>query len=378
MSDTPTAGQQPEEAAAQQIQQIERQEQRQGRHLAILLFVATLLGSLLGAVADLSEAQVLVYPLLRRVYPSPTLDILGSYTLLDEDNGISDAWIAEFREHAANPIGVPVVGEYRQHPNIETMPMDEVEAKQIAEDAQQGSVLISTEPLDDDDLAELAQKGLNIQCAAEIGYDIVTFVGHLNDVNPPLSTQDLKGILTGEITDWEQLGRDAYPINLIADPDSGTTELVLAGIAGTKELGAKYVRCDSDVECMNLALSTPGSLTWVSASWLKNQPEHYVNTIRIKGENSPPLDPMQETFDPDHYPPELIRPLYIYALRSASTPPASADLAARFVTFVRGIRGQEILEKRNFYTYFDPPIKTKVDLPDGFGIRVDDVPLVCR
>ena len=377
MNEAHPADQQPDDAASREIRQIEQQEKRQGRHLAILLFSATLLGSLLGAIADLSEAQVLVYPVLHRIYPSPSLSVLGSYTLLDKDTGISEAWIQAFNDKVGTARDIPVLGKFKQHPDIEILAMDEVEGKRIA-GSEQGAVFIATEPLSDSDLAELAEKGITVRCAADIGYDVIAFVGHLDDINPPLSMQDLQGILTGQITDWEELGREKHPINVIADPDSGATDLVLTKLTGSNEFSSNFLKCESETHCLDLALSTPGSLVWVSASWLKDQPKHYVNTFRIKRDGYPPQDPMQEDFDPDNYPPELIRPLYIYALSSASTSAESAELAVKFVHFVRGVRGQEILEKHDFYTYFDPPIQTKIDLPDGFGIRLNDVPLVCR
>ena len=377
MTETASSAQQQDEMCAQEIEKIEQQEKQQGRHLAILLFLATLLGSLLGAVADLSEAEVLVYPVLKRICPSPVLTILGSYALLDDDTGIPEEWIREFRNKGSKEIEIPLLGTYELSPDITTKAMDEVEGKKFALSGQ-ASVFVSSEPFSESDLALLVENSVDIQCAADFGYDVIAFVGHLSDINPPLSTQDLKAILTGQVTDWESLGRDKHPINVIADPDSGATELVMTKFTDGSGPASNFIECQSDEQCLDLALSTPGSLTWVSASWLKAQPDRYVNTFRIKSEGYPPQDPMQETFDPDNYPPELIRPLYIYALTSASTPPETSEVAARFVSFVRGVRGQQILEKHSFYTYFDPPIEIKPDLPNGFGIRTNDVPLVCR
>ena len=124
-------------------------------------------------------------------------------------------------------------------------------------------------------------------------------------------------------------------------------------------------------------MATPGSIYGVSTSWLKEQPARHLNSVAVKDGTHPPQDPLQDTFKPDWYPKDLVHPLYIHAFSDSPVAPSSADLATEFVQFVRGTGGREILEKNNFYTCFDPPIRVTPERPPSFGPRSKDAPVVC-
>ena len=80
----------------------------------------------------------------------------------------------------------------------------------------------------------------------------------------------------------------------------------------------------------------------------------------------------------ENYHPKMIRPLYMYVLSGGPIAPISSDLAKQFFAYLRGVRGQELLGKYHFYTYFDPPTEVKLELPEGFGIRPNQLPIVCK
>ncbi len=310
MSEAHPADQQPDDAASREIRQIEQQEKRQGRHLAILLFSATLLGSLLGAVADLSEAQVLVYPVLRRIYPSPSLSVLGSYTLLDKDTGISEAWIQAFNDKVGTARDIPVLGKFKQHPDIEILAMDEVEGKRIA-GSEQGAVFHCDGTVLRFRLAETGRKGHHRRCAADIGYDVIAFVGHLNDINPPLSMQDLQVFLTGRSqtgNNWR--GKTSNQCD--RRPGQWCDGFGTDQTNRQHEFSSNFLKCESETALPGPRAEHTRSLVWVSASWLKDQPRHYVKHSGLSGMAILRRTPCRG-FRPDNYPPELIRPLYIYA-----------------------------------------------------------------
>jgi hypothetical protein len=68
----------------------------------------------------------------------------------------------------------------------------------------------------------------------------------------------------------------------------------------------------------------------------------------------------------------------MYVLRGAQMDPRSTELSVRYLEFVRGVQGQQILEAHHFYTYFEPPAGVAVQLPPGFGLREDGPPIVCK
>jgi ABC-type phosphate transport system substrate-binding protein len=240
-------------------------------------------------------------------------------------------------------------------------------------------LLVASEPLTDERITDLQASGIKLTCAAEIGYDVITFVTDVNNTLPEISRRDMASILSGSITNWSQVGGADQPIRILAREGSGTTELVLQSFTGMKAYQDHFIPCASNDECLDTALSTPGSLYWVSTTWLRTQPPRYLRPILIRrAANLPPEDPFSENFDPDNYTLELIRPLIMYVLRSDKIPEYSTNLAKEFLLFVRGVRGQEILENHHFYTYFDPPADVAVPLPADFGPGPDGLPIVCK
>jgi len=359
------------------IKDLEEKERKQGGRLAIFLFLATLLGSLLGAAADLSEADGLFLPIVERLDPGPQLHISGSDTVLGDRVDVATEWKQEFIRMAQTVVRVPILGSIERSPHIDIETTDYLTSFESAREGG-ASLLIVTEPMTEMTQEKMEEGGITTRCAAVIGFDVIAFVTYLDNEGPPLSRQDISNILTGQITDWSKLGWPTHPINVLADPASGATDIVLQKLTGSKEFRSHFIKCTSNVKCLDMALATPGSFYGVSASWLKDQPARYLNSIAIENGTHPPQDPLQDNFNPDWYPKDLIRPLYIYAFSGNPVASSSADLATEFVQFVRGARGQEILEENDFYTYFHPPIHVTPELPPGFGPRSNDTPVVCK
>lgn len=242
----------------------------------------------------------------------------------------------------------------------------------------QVDLLVASEPMTDAQLQTLQQNGINITCAAEVGYDIITFVTDVNNPVPQISTRDMASILNGSITNWAQVGGNGQPIRVLARRGSGTTDLVLQNFTGDGTFRERFVVCESNAACLDTTLSTPGALYWVSTAWLKTQPPRYLRPILTQRGNLPVQDPLSETFDPNEYTDELVRPLYMYVLSGEAIAPESTTLAKEFLQMVRGVRGQEVLETHHFHTHFDPPGNVQTVYPPGFGPGIDGVPIVCR
>jgi ABC-type phosphate transport system substrate-binding protein len=229
-----------------------------------------------------------------------------------------------------------------------------------------------SEPLPQDRYQALTQAGVDVNCAGVIGYDEIAFVTDVNNPVPEISLRQMAGMLSGHLTNWSEVGGPDTPIRILARRGSGTTELVLQAFTGSPDFPAHFTECEDNTQCLDMALSTPGSLYWVSTAWLRTQPPRYLRLILIphgqRLEN--PLLPVCGTveegapcFEPDHYAPELVRPLYMYVLSGAQLNDNATDLAYEFLQYVRGVRGQAILENHHLYTHFDPPAQVQVDFP---------------
>ncbi len=240
-------------------------------------------------------------------------------------------------------------------------------------------VLAMSEPLEDapDNVHyhELVDAGVEIVCAAEIGYDIIAFITDKNNPIEQVVRHSLQLILKGRILNWSEVDtRFDYPITVLARRGSGTTDLVLDKIAYYNSNGgrvfpadANYEECFGNDDCLDRTLSTIGSLYWGSVAWIKIQPAEYLRVLPIASEDGIANPPMGENEKADirTYPRALIRPLYLYVVDNGAASDEQLELAREFLFFVRGLEGQKILDQ-HFYTYFNQPQQLEVPLLPGF------------
>lgn len=337
---------------------------------AVFIFLGTLLGSLIGAAADFGGAIDTWDRFQSRFYPE--LCVVGSNTILGEGLGMAADWEAAFE--AQNQVRVTI------------NPVGSTAGIELAETGGCAHVLAMSEPMTSEQRLELDQNGVDLQCAAEIGYDIIVFV---TDVNNPISIapdRDLNGILLGNITNWNRLSTGFnYPVTIFVREGSGTTDVLLREFANYDSQGATrfppdadYETCDTNGSCLDRTLTTNGSLYWVSTSWVRTQPPQYLKVLSVLSGDEASQNPLRDEVDLDEYPPYLQRPLFMYVLDSENISDEQQQLAQDFLRFVRGVEGQTILEDHFFYNHFDQPSDVDVDLPAGFGPIDEPGRRICR
>ncbi|MBC8098788.1 MAG: substrate-binding domain-containing protein [Armatimonadetes bacterium] len=338
------------------------------RLYALLIFVGTLLGSLIGAVADLSSAAQTVQQIGDAFNPPPTLCIAGSDTILGDELQLANNWLAEFSQDKRLTITVDAIGSGNG-----------------VRRAQEGGcvdVLAMSEAMTPEQYNGLQSAGVTIECAAEIGYDIIAFVTDISNTIPTLLQRELASMLDGRLRDWSDVRGAPGKIYILARPGSGTTAHVLSNVAryndsDTFPLGANYVQCNSNEECLNLTLSTPGSLYWVSTAWMRTKPPQYLRVLPILRGDESPINPLTDEFALEEYPSALARPLYLYVLTTSSTSAETTQVSKDFLSYVRSLRGQQILEDSSFITYFDTTADIPITLPQGFSAG-EGVRQVCK
>jgi ABC-type phosphate transport system substrate-binding protein len=368
-----------------QLTELVKVEQKSGNRLAIFVFLATFLGTLLGVVADLSGASAMVAPILETFSPSPELHIVGSDTILGDNLGMAAEWRDKFQAQEQWQVPIPLIGPIARTVKVTIAGIGTLKGVESAATGQAVNILAASEPLTPERTQQLAGAGITIQCAAEIGYDVIAFITDFNNRTPHMSSQDMSKIITGEIDDWSIVGGDPQKIRVLARPGSGTTEVILSNFTGSPEWRSHFIPCGEsggNQACLDLTLRIPGSLYWVSSAWMQTQPTRYLAVVSTRiAPNAPETpNPLEEEFDPDQYPRELIRPLYMYILSGKTMDAESTEYAKKFLRYVRSVHGQEILEDHHFYTFFDPPGnpgEIKIDLPapfnqpDANGLRPD-------
>lgn len=353
-----------------------------GHGLAFVLFLATLFGSLIGVAADLSDAKELLYEVITHFDPDPTLVVAGSDTILGEKLGLAESWSESFRERSSSEQLLPVVGAIERRPNLEILPVGSHRGLELALEGRV-HLLAMSDPMSRSEQDRLSQAGITIRCAGQVGYDIIVFVSDLNNYVPVFSKFAVGAIFQGFIQDWSQVSDDwsglEEQIRVLARYGSGTTALLLRRFINDDDFPEHFIECASNEDCLNRALTTPGSIYWVSAAWLRTQPKRYVRTLLIRREGGlPPSDPFNPEFNPNNYPEELIRALYFYVLEGAQIEARSSELAKELFLYARSLQGQEQLEEHNFSTLFKAPAEVEIDLPEGFGLQESGQNVICK
>lgn len=326
--------------------------------VALLIFMGTLIGSLLGAAADLGEAFDTVDRVKEYFYPE--LCIVGSDTILGEELGMADAWADDFGEGREVRIKIDAIGS--------------TNGVRRAADGDCAHVLAMSEPMTDDQYKRLTDANVEIKCAAEIGYDIIVFITDITNPVPVIESRILRSILLGNETSWGALtNRFEYPVAIMTRQGSGTTEFVMRNMALWDSKGgndfppdANYVFCESNDDCLDRTLSMRGSLYWVSAAWMSTQPPEFLRVLPVLDGDERSVNPLRESVNLEEYPGDLQRPLYMYVLRTEDTDADELGLAEDFLRYVRGVQGQQILTQHYFYPHFAQPTDIEVPLPEGF------------
>lgn len=356
--------------AEHDVQQAEQRLGRQYRVTALLVFLGTLVGSLLGA-ADAWGGAEETFRSFEKRYFYPELCIVGSDTILGAELGLSQKWAETFEDQHEVRVEIDAIGS--------------TNGLQRAIDGGCAHALAMSSPLDREQYAALEAAGVEVSCAAEIGYDVIVFIRNKNNPVEILPENKIRQVLFGKITQWSDFDSNYdQPITILARRGSGTTDVVLDGylrVYGYDSQGGEvfpdddrpaaeriYVECDSNEDCLNRALGKQGSLYWASVAWLRVQPQDFLYGLIIVDDESSSLvgDPLHGKIDLDEYPNKLVRPLYLYTLNGGGTSGEQHALAEDFIRYVRSIHGQAEVD-RYFYTYFNQPIDVDIFLPEGFA-----------
>jgi len=114
----------------------------------------------------------------------------------------------------------------------------------------------------------------------------VAVVGFAIAVNPSagvtnLTAQQLRGIFSGKITNWNQVGGKDQQIVVINRPrTSGTRAVFNATIMGVSKIAETGLTEDSSGAVTTMVSTTPGAVTYVALGYTKNKP---VTVVKVNG-----------------------------------------------------------------------------------------------
>lgn len=167
----------------------------------------------------------------------------------------------------------------------------------------------------------------------QLGWDPLVFVVHRSNPVSNLSRDQLRGIFSGSVVSWKELGGRDQPLVVVLGPEgsgmySAVQQLVLQGRKLTPAVLTTPLVADGDQQVAQL----PTAICALSKSMI-DQPE--VKLVRVDG-----IEPSTAEITARRYP--LLRPLTL--VTGPSPPPA----LLRFIEFARGPEGQQLMADKFF------------------------------
>jgi len=167
-----------------------------------------------------------------------------------------------------------------------------------------------------------------------VAMDGVCMVVHPSNPVKELTSQQIKDIYLGKITNWKQVGgSDLAIVPVSRDTSSGTFEVFHEIIMKKQDLakGVEYV--NSNPQAHARVQSTSGAIAYVGLGFLDGN----VKDVKVDG-----ISPSKETISSGVYP--ISRPLFMFT----NSYPKLGSMTHKFCTFYLTEIGQEIIEAKGF------------------------------
>ena len=151
-----------------------------------------------------------------------------------------------------------------------------------------------------------------------------------------LSTEQVRGVYGGELTDWEQLGGSAAPIIVLdRDEDESARKLVLLPLMDGRPVEARTVVLNKTSEMIEAMESTSDSLGYSSLVLLQERERRGLRVLALDG-----VVPSPEAVERGDYPWYLTFGL----VHAEGAPRALRD----FVAFASGPEGRKLAQKNGY------------------------------
>lgn len=165
-----------------------------------------------------------------------------------------------------------------------------------------------------------------------IGWDAIVILVHQTNPVGNLTREQLRGIFSGHLTNWRQVGGADQPILVITSPQGSGMRQSVQDDLGLTAYTPKAITAALVADGDRQVAALPAAIAAISRSM--------VDVAEVKAIQVDGIAPSQETVAAQSYP--LIKPLLLVTRGKPAGP------VARFLHLALGDRGQEILA-RKFY-----------------------------
>jgi len=165
-----------------------------------------------------------------------------------------------------------------------------------------------------------------------VAKDGIAVVVHPSNIKNYLTTEQIKAIYTGRISNWSELGgQDTKIVVISRDTSSGTYE-AFEKLALDKEKVRPDALITASNQAVNLTVAqTPGAIGYLGLGYLTKK----VKPVSVDG-----IKCSKQTVISGQYP--LSRPLYMY------TNSRPSGIVKQYIDYVLGPEGQKLVEEQGF------------------------------
>jgi phosphate transport system substrate-binding protein len=206
------------------------------------------------------------------------------------------------------------------------------------------------------EVASLSSLGDMTSAAAEhvLGLDGIAVIVNAGNSLRSLSKDDIRRIFSGEVTDWQQVGRsDPGSIRVLArDEKSGTWDTFKNLVLGATPLVSSAQRIEDSRQLSDGVAADPNAIGFVGLPFVRS-----AKALAVSDAGTRPVFPTALTIGTEDYP--LSRRLYLYTSGTTQN-----QVARDFVTFALSRAGQEIVTANGFVGQTVVPTQ-----PDAVALR---------
>lgn len=203
----------------------------------------------------------------------------------------------------------------------------------------------SSREMTDEEIEDAMENGVT-PVQAIIATDAIAFISHPSVGVDSLSNIQIKGILSGEIINWKDVGGKNRPIKVYGrNRKSGTFKFIESRFAQDAGFSEKIIQLESNQAIINAVMRDSCAIGYVGAGFLMDEngkPNSEIWAMYLYTEGDRAYSPYERTAVTNgDYP--LIRPLYQYF---NGTP---TGIVKQFLEFELSEEGEKIIQKHGYF-----------------------------
>lgn len=226
--------------------------------------------------------------------------------------------------------------------------------------ADSARIAIVTRELNKEELEVLKSQKIHNPKNVPIAYDAIAFILNKENNDTSYTLEQLRDILTGNITEWNQINPASKlgKIQVVFDnPASGAIRLLKDSLLGDKKISENCYALKSNPEVIDYVKTNKNAIGIIGVSWISDtedtEVKQFLSSIHVAEIkplvvkiNSISNKPMQGNIALKQYP--LWRTVYMLNRE------ARMGLATGFKSFVAGDTGQRVILKSGLVPYYAP------------------------